>query len=881
MSLTHQTVYLKDYQSLPFEVESVDLHVALQDAITTVTSELHIKKRDVNSSLPLTLQGENLDLVTVALDGVALEAGDYELTATSLTLSKDLPSEFRLQTVVKIRPEENKTMMGLYRSRGNYCTQCEAEGFRKITFFFDRPDVMTRFTTTIEADKQTHPYLLSNGNLVAQGELDNGRHWVKWHDPSLKPCYLFALVAGDFDVLYDHFETQSGREVKLEFFLEKGFGDQGDFAMASLKRAMKWDEDKFGLEYDLDIYMVVAVSDFNMGAMENKGLNVFNTKYVLANAQTATDADYVGIERVIGHEYFHNWTGNRVTCRDWFQLTLKEGLTVFRDQCFTEDMTSAAMARISEVSVVKNAQFAEDAGPLSHPIRPPSYMEINNFYTTTVYRKGAEVIRMIHTLIGEQAFRKGMDIYFQRHDGQAVTTEDFIAAMEAASGRDFTQFKRWYNQPGTPTLTLSTSYDASLKTFTLTVTQSCPRISGYDEPAPLHMPLVLGFIGRDGNSIAVQSGDAVLLDSGSVMVEITAPEHRVVFTGVECEPVLSINRGFSAPVMVEFDMPLEDLALLMVHDTDPVARWSAAQLLSERVIIDTAECLHRGEAVSVNPLLVETWRQVITSTTEDGSLLAQLCSLPMVNYLLRQKHAADVASLFSAKKQVMAFLSQQLQSAWLEGYERSTSTAAYAYNKTAMAQRAWKNRCLYFLVRSDVSTFAQKAYQQLEKSDNMTDSMGAIVALTHVDSPFREKALDLFYQRWHQEPLVYNKWLAAQAQSIRPDTLLKVKELLNHQQFDSKNPNNIYALLCEFANNPVALHLNDEEAGYQLVADQVIAIDRYNPQVASRVLIPLTRWQQLDHQRAARVQEALRRIANQPGLSADVAEVVQKSLAVE
>ena len=674
-------IFLKDYQPPCFLISQVDLIIDLYNDYATVQSTLRCQRNSMssNKATDLCLHGEDLFLREVSLDGVKLDGSSFKTNEKSLTVF-NVPNEFTLTTSVKVYPQNNKSFMGLYQSRGNFCTQCEAEGFRRITYFLDRPDVMSRFTVTLSADRQTCPFLLSNGNLVEQGESEGGRHWARWQDPSLKPCYLFALVAGDFDHIEDTYQTMSGREVALKFYLEKGFGDQGRFALASLKRAMQWDEQTFGLEYDLDIYMVVAVSDFNMGAMENKGLNVFNTKYVLAKPETATDADYIAIEAVIGHEYFHNWTGNRVTCRDWFQLTLKEGLTVFRDQSFTESLQSAIVARIGEINVVRHQQFAEDAGPLAHPIRPPSYIEINNFYTSTVYRKGAEVIRMIHTLIGADQFRAGMDLYFQRHDGQAVTTEDFIAAMADASGKDFTQFQRWYHQAGTPVLSVAGEYNADQKTYQLTVTQSCPTTPDGLEKQPFHLPFSIGLLDAQGQDMALslQGENSDVAASG--VLDITQNTQQFVFEGVDQIPVPSLNRGFSAPVKVEFDYTLENLAHLIKHDSDPIARWNAAQQLGVELLVEAANKIANQQRPTVNSLLLETWDALLQQSDIDLSLLPFLVTLPSVNYVLSQVKQGDVLSIFKARQFYRQQLAVAFEAVWLAQYRQHHNAGHYEFN---------------------------------------------------------------------------------------------------------------------------------------------------------------------------------------------------------
>ena len=870
--------FLNDYQAPAFQVEAVMLDFDLFDSHVIVKSTLSIKKIKANVQ-SLQLNGASQELLSIVLDDEVLLADQYEQT-NDLLIIHQVPDIFVLTTEVKITPQDNTSLMGLYRSSDNFCTQCEAEGFRKITYFLDRPDVMSRFTTTITADKKKYPYLLSNGNCIEQIDLDNGRHKVCWQDPSLKPCYLFALVAGDFDVLSEPFITSSNREVELKFYLEKGFADQGQYALDSLKRAMRWDEEQFGREYDLDIYMVVAVSDFNMGAMENKGLNVFNTKYVLAKDDTATDADYVAIEDVIGHEYFHNWTGNRITCRDWFQLTLKEGLTVFRDQTFSEDMTSAAVARIGEVNVMRNHQFPEDAGPIAHPIRPQSYIEINNFYTSTVYRKGAEVIRMIRSLISKEGFRSGMDLYFERHDGQAVTTDDFVAAMADSSGRDFTQFARWYNQAGTPQLDITAQYEATNKTYTLTVNQSCPPTPGQQHKQPFHMPLAIGLIDENCNDLSLQlkGEDQSSVIEGTRILELTERSQEFTFINIDSNPIPSLNRGFSAPVKVSFNYSLDELAWLVRYDGDAVARWDAAQQLSTRLIISCAIDIIEGVQPGCNILLADTMKALFIGADTDLNLLAHLLVLPSVNYLLLQSDKVDVSALHQAREAVKKYLATELHEVLLSHYNKYHDRSVYEFSVDAMGRRSWKNACLSYLVLSEKPGVMELAYDQLKNSNNMTDSMGALMALNQVDHPYRAHALKEFYQQWQHEPLVVNKWLTLQAQSTLPNTLEHVMSLTKHASYNVNNPNNVYALICAYGANMASLHFSGYEHAYQFLADQTLAIDAYNPQVAARVVSPLIRWREFDNKRGQLMQAQLTRIAAQANLSLDLYELVQKSL---
>lgn len=854
-----EPIYLKDYRPPDFLIETVHLHFELLPTHTEVKAILQLLRNPVANTpdAPLVLNGEAMVLQQVSVDGTVLAESAYAVTETHLTIP-ELPDRCRLETVVHIKPQDNTQLMGLYQSRGNYCTQCEAEGFRRITYYLDRPDVMSRFTTTITADKTAYPYLLSNGNLIETRELEGGRHWVHWEDPSLKPCYLFALVAGDFDLLEDTFQTQSGRSVDLQLYVEKGFKHQADFAMGALQRAMRWDETRWGREYDLDVYMIVAVSDFNMGAMENKGLNIFNTKYVLAQPDTATDTDYVGIEAVIGHEYFHNWTGNRVTCRDWFQITLKEGLTVFRDQCFTEDMTSAAVSRLDTVNIVRNAQFTEDAGPLAHPIRPESYIEINNFYTVTVYRKGSEVIRMVQTLIGAEAFRAGLDLYFERHDGQAVTTEDFLAAMEAASGQDLTQFRRWYSQSGTPTLTVTDAYDADAQRYTLSVTQHTPPTPEQSEKMPFYLPL----------SVALFDANGALLPDTEKTLIVEQAAQSFVFEEIAAAPVPSLLRGFSAPVHLQYDYTDAALADLFVHDTDAFARWNAGQQLAMRCIVGECDA----------QMLCDAMQTILQSDLSDASFMAALLVLPGESYLHQQVEQVNVHAIFDARQALLQTIATRLKADWLQVYTRHhDAKAPYVYDVAGMGARRLKNVCLSYLVYTGDADATALAYAQFSAANNMTDRLGALAALNHHDSSEREQALAQFYEDWQADPLVVNKWLHMQATSTLPNTYEKVLELLSHEAFDLHNPNNVYALLCGFSTNATHFHQTAGQ-GYTLIADQVLALNAKNPQVAARLIQPLTQWRRYEAPYGNLMRAQLARIAKAPKLSSDIYEIIAKSL---
>ena len=871
------TIYLKDYRPASFIVDSVHLHVDLHEEEAVVTSVLSMK-RNLNLDEvdpPLVLNGECMALQRILVDGRELSLDEYSVTEEFLTVHT-LPDNFILEVKVVIHPEKNTSLTGLYKSRDNFCTQCEAHGFRRITYYYDRPDVMSKFTTTITADKKKYPMLLSNGNLIEERELSGGRHWVKWEDPSLKPAYLFALVAGDLDVLEDNFITMNKRDIALKLYLEKGYSDQGAFALEALKKAMRWDEQRYKREYDLDIYMIVAVSDFNMGAMENKGLNIFNTKYVLAKPETATDMDYVGIEGVIGHEYFHNWTGNRITCRDWFQITLKEGLTVFRDQTFTEEMTEESVARIDEVNVVRNQQFAEDAGPTSHPIRPESYIEINNFYTLTVYRKGAEVIRMIRTLIGKEKFHRGMDTYFERHDGQAVTTEDFVQVMQDASGKDLTHFKRWYGQAGTPILDVKGEYDYNNKTFTVLVRQSCFPTPGQEKKEALHLPLAVGLIGEDRCDIPLQLKGEDFSDQTTKILEVTQADQEFTFVNVPHKPVPSLLRGFSAPVKLHYDYSDDELLWLLQCDSDPIARWDAGQLYMQRLIFRLVDLQRSHKPMKMDVELSEAFAKLLAEHAENGRYLSKLLTLPMESYLNQQMTPVDVEAVHSAHSFVKRELATALTARWREVYDQN-QVKGYQFNVADMGKRSLKGLCLSYLVATEKEDNQQLAYEQFKQSDNMTDRMSALLALNPHDCHWRDKALEAFYQAWQGQPLVVNKWLSLQSGSTLPTTLDAVKACLKHPAFDPYNPNNVYALIGGFGANDVRFHAVDGQ-GYAFIADQVICIDAANPQVAARMVMPLTRWQRFDKARQTQMQEQLQRILKTDGLSNDVYELAMKGV---
>lgn len=874
MSNPH-VIYLKDYAAPDFFIKTVHLHFDIHDEETHVKTVLHIERNveKNNASAPLVLNGEELKLEAVFLEGKAVE---YSVTKTHLTIP-NVPDKFVLETHVVIYPKKNTHLMGLYQSRHNLCTQCEAEGFRHITYFLDRPDVMSYFTTTITADKNKFPTLLSNGNLIEERDLGDNRHWVHWEDPSLKPCYLFALVAGDFDLIQDTFVTMSKRTVDLYLYLEKGFRDQGDYAVIALKKSMQWDEEKFGREYDLNRYMIVAVSDFNMGAMENKGLNIFNTKYILAKPQTATDLDYINIERVIGHEYFHNWSGNRVTCRDWFQLTLKEGLTVLRDQLFTEDMTSVGVARIDVVNTLRNNQFPEDASPMAHPIRPDSYMKIDNFYTMTIYEKGAEVIRMVRTMLTPAIFRKGMDLYFSRHDGQAVTTEDFIRAMSDASGKDLSQFSRWYHQAGTPVLRVKTHYDADKKTYEVVIQQSCPPTPGQLDKLPMHMPFAMGLIGAACEDLDLQLAGESTITKGTKILEIRNAEEKYTFINVMENPVPSFLRHFSAPVELQYDYSDAELAQLLQCDSDPFARWEAGQRLFVNVIRRVAKEVEKNKTPELDPLLMQGVEKLLSQPMGDCSLLSRLLTLPTLKYIITHCPNIDLDILYAAKQFVETQIAKKSEKYLLSLYEQNKLSGDYVYDAEGCGHRRLKNNCLYYLLRTKNEKYIDLAVDQATHANNMTDQLGALYALNDMTSEKRKSALDKFYEQYQHEPLVVNKWLSLHASSANEKVIEDVKELLHHRAFDIRNPNNVYALLVTFGENTVRFHDKSGD-GYALLAEQILVIDALNPQVSARVVRPLTQWKQMDDVRGALMKAQLQWLFDTKKLSENLYEIVLKSL---
>ncbi|MEK7437234.1 MAG: aminopeptidase N [Pseudomonadota bacterium] len=883
-----KTIYLKDYTPPAFLISSIDLDVDIREDHAQVRALLEISRNPqcADAGAPLLLDGDEIELLSVALDDRALAPEEYALAPESLAIV-NVPERFRLETVSRIRPQKNTRLEGLYASSNGFFTQCEAEGFRRITWFIDRPDVMARYTTTIHAGRERYPVLLSNGNLAAAGAEAGARHWAKWDDPFPKPCYLFAMVAAKLEKLEDSFLTRSGRTARLAVYVEPGKLDQCGFAMRCLKSAMKWDEDRFGLELDLDGYMIVAVSDFNSGAMENKGLNIFNTKYVLARPDTATDIDYQNIDRVVAHEYFHNWTGDRVTCRDWFQLSLKEGLTVFRDQEYGADMYSRAVQRIVEVRGLRAAQFPEDAGPMAHPVRPAAYMEIRNFYTMTVYEKGAEVVRMQHSLLGPALFRKGMDLYFERHDGQAVTTDDFVQAMQDASGVDLVQFRRWYEQAGTPQVEAAGEYDAASGRYVLTLKQSCAPSPGQETKLPFHIPFALGLVGPDGRDLPLQLEGETTAEqpAGEItrVLSLTRPQQRFVFVNVPAAPVPSLLRNFSAPVNVKYDYSEADLTHLMAHDANAFNRWEAGQRLALALILKGIEA-HRARgkgasaAVATPQAFVAAFARVLADAPRDPAFAAEALALPSEVYIAEQLAEVDPDAIHAVRNALRRDLARALRAELLAAYHAHAVPGPYSPDAQAAGKRALRNLCLGYLMELDEGASRDLAFAQFENADNMSDTMAALAALANCDCAERVRALDAFYAKWTHEPLVVDKWLAVQAGSRLPGTLAEVRRLLAHPAFDIRNPNKVYALIRSFSGNHLRFHAADG-GGYAFLADQVIAIGAFNPQVAARMARAFDRWKKFDSGRRQHARAALERIRDAEGLSNDVAEIVGKALA--
>ncbi|MEA3303739.1 MAG: aminopeptidase N [Pseudomonadota bacterium] len=869
-----KTIYLNDYRPSAFLIESADLYFDLSDEVTIVRSSLVIKRhREASRSESLWLDGEELKLLAISIDGKTISDDQYLLESNGLRIHS-LPDRFVLQTEVELAPQNNTALEGLYLSNGLYCTQCEAQGFRRITYYIDRPDVMARFRTTIEADAGLFPVLLSNGNPRDREELPQGRHRITWEDPFLKPAYLFALVAGELALLEDRFTTASGRDIALRIYSEPHNIDKCGFAMHSLKQAMRWDEQHYGREYDLDIFMIVAVNDFNMGAMENKGLNIFNAKLLLANPATATDRDYQAIEGVVAHEYFHNWTGNRITCRDWFQLSLKEGLTVYRDQEFSADMGSRSVKRIQDVRMLRAHQFAEDASPMAHPVRPDSYIEINNFYTLTVYEKGAEVVRMQANLLGPGGFRKATDLYFERHDGEAVTTEDFVSCMQDSSGRDLSLFKRWYSQAGTPQLHVTTSYDRHSGDYRMKVVQSCPSTPGQPRKQPLHIPFAIGLLSAEGEDLPVTLKGEQPRPAGTRVLELRETEEIFHFTNFHQQPVPSLLRGFSAPVKLEYDYSNTELMFLMAHDSDGFSRWDAAQMLHLRLLlqrVDDADC-------ALPPGYLDALRKALLDRKSDPELLSELLLLPSESYIGDHMERVAVDAIHHAREALMAEIATALRSEFVEVQAHNIQQGDYDTSHVSIARRALGNLSLAYLSHLDDEMLQQLILDQYAMQHNMTDVMAALSLVVHRGWRESDDLLADFEQRWSDEQLVLDKWFSVQASSACGETVQRVKSLMRHPAFNMGNPNRVRSLIGVFAGaNQVQFHRADGE-GYRLLADVVLQLNSSNPQIAARLIRQMSRWRRFDDQRQQLMKRQLHRILSTQGLSKDVHEVVSRSL---
>ena len=876
----------QDYTPPAYLVDEVFLDVDIARPWATIRATLRMRRNPAGPGGPLVLQGEHLEFLGASIDGRALAGDEMRLDEKSLVVAA-VPEAFTLETAGRLDPWKNTRLEGFYASKDGLFSQCEAEGFRTITWFPDRPDVMAKYRVKLHAPRDEFPQLLANGNLVASGDEDGGRHWAEWEDPFPKPSYLFAMVAAKLDRLEDHFVTKSGKKALLQVYVEPGKLDQAGFTMQSLKSSMQWDEERFGLELDLDRFMIVAVSDYNMGAMENKGLNIFNTKYVLARADTATDVDFMMIDRVVAHEYFHNWTGNRVTCRDWFQLSLKEGLTVFRDQEYGMDEYSRAVSRIQDVRDLRDRQFPEDAGPMSHPVRPDAYAEIGNFYTATVYDKGAEVVRMVQALVGRQGFRKGMDLYFQRHDGQAVTCDDFRAAMADANGVDLDQFERWYSQAGTPVLETRGGHDADAKTYTLEIRQSCPPTTGQPDKLPFHVPIAVGLVDPQGHDLPLRlAGEDDAFDrtdpkTGEItrVLELREASRTFVFQDVEEPPVPSILRGYSAPVILKHDYADADLTHLMAYDSDPFNRWEAGQVLATRILLAGVEAIGAGRPMAIPTAFIEAMGRVLTNGSRDPAFAAECLQLPGESALAEQMEVADPDAIHAARKTLVVEIAKRYRTRFEGAFRHFTVPGAYSPDAHAAGRRALRNAALGYIMAVDDSTARALTFLEFRRSENMTDAMAALECLAGSAGAERERALSMFFDKWKDEALVVDKWFRVQATSDLPGAIGRIEKLVTHPAFDLKNPNRARSLLHAFAtDNPSHFHAADG-SGYRFVANHVIALDRINPQVASRLARSFDRWRKFDAGRQAHAREALEAVAGAGGLSPDVTEIVSRALA--
>ena len=876
---TGQPVRLKDYRLPDWLVETVSLDVSLHPTATNVRATLALMPNPRTTAAPLVLDGDSLSLISLKLDGAALPADSYVATPDRLTIPQPPARPFTLEIETVVDPSANTQLSGLYRSSGTYCTQCEAEGFRRITFFPDRPDVMAVYTTRIEADKAEAPVLLANGNLTESGSIPGGRHFAVWHDPHPKPSYLFALVGGDLACVEDKFITCSGRNVTLRIYVEHGKQDRCAYAMDALKRSMRWDEHAFGREYDLDIFMIVAVSDFNMGAMENKGLNVFNDKYLLAGSDTATDADFAHIEAVIAHEYFHNWTGNRITCRDWFQLCLKEGLTVFRDQEFSSDMRSRPVKRIADVRGLRAAQFIEDAGPLAHPVRPEIYKEINNFYTATVYEKGAEVVRMVQTLIGREKFRAGMDLYFARHDGDAATIEQFIQCFADVSGADFAQFMRWYSQAGTPQVTVNGRYNQADQVYTLECRQIVPPTPEQPAKEPMVIPLAFGLVGKDGRDLPLRLRDGGTIER-NVLV-LTEPVTNFDFTGIAEHPVPSVNRGFSAPIRLVVDADSDDLAFLAANDSDPFNRWQALQTISMRLLIDNVSAIRADQAPRSDDQLMHALSAILSDATLEPAFIALALVPPGEGDIAREiGHDIEPDAIFRARTKLRADIGERLAAPLKATYEKMTVPGRYTPDARSAGRRTLRNVALDLLATDGLMSGIERAVRQYDAADNMTDRMAALATLSVHDTPDRKRVIADYYTRHASNALVVDKWFSLQAMIPESNTLDNVRALTGHPAFSMANPNRVRALIGAFAGGNITQFNRIDGAGYAFVADTVLALDRKNPQLAARLATAFRTWRTLEQGRRSKAEAVLKRIVAASNLSRDLADIVERALAI-
>ncbi|XP_010275649.1 PREDICTED: puromycin-sensitive aminopeptidase-like isoform X2 [Nelumbo nucifera] len=885
---TPKEIFLKDYKLPDYYFQTVKLNFSLGEEKTIVCSEITVFPREEGIASPLVLDGQDLKLLSIKVNGKELKVEEYHLDSRHLTLlSLPRSTKFTLEIVTEIYPQNNTSLEGLYKSSGNFCTQCEAEGFRKITFYQDRPDIMAIYTCRIEADKTLYPVLLSNGNLIEKGDLEGGRHYAVWEDPFKKPCYLFALVAGQLESRDDTFITRSGRKVSLRIWTPAQDLAKTAHAMYSLKAAMKWDEDVFGLEYDLDLFNIVAVPDFNMGAMENKSLNIFNSKLVLASPETASDADYAAILGVIGHEYFHNWTGNRVTCRDWFQLSLKEGLTVFRDQEFSSDMGSRTVKRIADVSKLRSYQFPQDAGPMAHPVRPHSYIKMDNFYTVTVYEKGAEVVRMYKTLLGSHGFRKGMDLYFKRHDGQAVTCEDFFAAMCDANDANLSNFLSWYSQAGTPLVKVTSSYNAEARSYSLKFSQVVPPTRGQPVKEPMFIPVALGLLDSNGKDIPLSSvyHDGMLKSiekNGepiyTTVLQVKKKEEEFVFSDLSERPVPSLLRGFSAPVRLDSDLTDSDLFFLLAHDSDEFNRWEAGQVLARKLMLSLVADYQQNKPLVLNPKFVLGIKSILSDSSLDKEFIAKAITLPGEGEIMDLMEVADPDAVHAVRSFIRKQLAAELKAEFLKTVQNNRSSEAYVFNHSSMVRRALKNVALAYLASLEDMEFTELALHEYRSATNMTEQFAALAAIAQNPGKTRDDVLADFYSKWEHDYLVVNKWFALQAMSDIHGNVENVRNLLKHPAFDLRNPNKVYSLIGGFCGSPVNFHAKDG-SGYKFLGEVVVQLDKLNPQVASRMVSAFSRWRRYDETRQKLAKGQLEMILSTNGLSENVFEIASKSLA--